>query len=451
VYLDHAGSGLYAASQLDAHAALLRREVLGNPHSENPTSRASTELVERCRRTIGDHFNAPPDEFVCIFTANATAALRLVGESYRFRPGGTLALTADNHNSVNGIREFARRGGARVAYAPVVAPELRVDRVALHAELAAADPGAENLFAFPAQSNFSGVQHPLDLVAEAHETGWDVLLDATAFAPTNRLDLAAVGADFTAVSFYKIIGYPTGVGCLLARRDRVARLARPWFSGGTVTIASVVGDGHHLRPGEAGFEDGTVDFLNIPAVEHGLRFVEDLGIEAVHRRVAALTAWLLDALAELRHGNGQRLVAIHGPSDAVDRGGTIAFLLRDPDGRVVDERRVEQLANRAGISLRTGCFCNPGAGEAAHRLRAGHLRGWFDGDRPVSFDELRDGLAVHHGRVVSAIRVSLGLATNFADVYRLACFLQRFTDHAVDELAEDLDVTPRMVGHGHRG
>src|SRR5215203_3179423 len=42
VYLDHAGSGLYAASQLDAHAALLRREVLGNPHSENPTSRAST-------------------------------------------------------------------------------------------------------------------------------------------------------------------------------------------------------------------------------------------------------------------------------------------------------------------------------------------------------------------------------------------------------------------------
>jgi selenocysteine lyase/cysteine desulfurase len=438
VYLDHAGSGLYAASQLDAHAALLRRHVLGNPHSENPTSRASTELVERCRRAISDHFHAPLDEFACIFTSNATAALRLVGESYPFRPGATFALTADNHNSVNGIREFARRAGARVAYVPVVAPELRVDRGALGAELAAADRTAERLLAFPAQSNFSGVQHPLDLVAEAHEAGWDVLLDATAFAPTNRLDLAAVGADFTAVSFYKIVGFPTGVGCLLARRDRLAQLARPWFSGGTVTTASVLGDGHHLRPGAEGFEDGTVDFLNIPAVEHGLRFVDEVGIDAVHRRVAALTAWLLDALGGLRHRNGQRMVRIHGPTDVVDRGGTIAFLLRDPDGRVVDERWVERLANDAGISLRTGCFCNPGAGEAAHGLRADHIRGWFDADRPVSFGELRDGLAASHGRVVSAIRVSLGLATNFADVHRFMCFLERFLDHTVQDLADDL-------------
>ena len=59
-----------------------------------------------------EFFNAPPDEYLCIFTANASAALRLVGESYRFAPGGTFALTFDNHNSVNGIREFARRKGA---------------------------------------------------------------------------------------------------------------------------------------------------------------------------------------------------------------------------------------------------------------------------------------------------------------------------------------------------
>ena len=86
VYLDYTGGGLHAASQIDAHAELLRARVLGNPHSNNPTSLASTELVERARRVVREFFNAPPDEYLCVFTANASAALRLVGESYRFAP-----------------------------------------------------------------------------------------------------------------------------------------------------------------------------------------------------------------------------------------------------------------------------------------------------------------------------------------------------------------------------
>src|SRR5262245_55364070 len=53
VYLDYTGGGLYAASQLDAHAELLRGAVLGNPHSNNPTSLAATALVERARARVG--------------------------------------------------------------------------------------------------------------------------------------------------------------------------------------------------------------------------------------------------------------------------------------------------------------------------------------------------------------------------------------------------------------
>ena len=109
------------------------------------------------------------------------------------------------------------------------------------------------------------MQHPLDLVDEAHAAGWDVLVDAAAFAPTNRLDVGRVRPDFVTFSFYKIFGFPTGVGCLLMRRDRIDALARPWFAGGTITIASVQGDGHYLHHDEAGFEDGTVDYLNLPA------------------------------------------------------------------------------------------------------------------------------------------------------------------------------------------
>jgi selenocysteine lyase/cysteine desulfurase len=115
VYLDYTGAGLAARSQLAAHTARIGSGCFGNPHSENPTSSASTLLVEQAREAVLRHFNTSADDYAVIFTPNATGACRLVGESYPFRVGRRLVLTADNHNSVNGIREFARARGARVA------------------------------------------------------------------------------------------------------------------------------------------------------------------------------------------------------------------------------------------------------------------------------------------------------------------------------------------------
>jgi molybdenum cofactor sulfurtransferase len=190
VYLDYTGAGLYADSQLSEHLELLRSNVFGNPHSLNPTSAAMTELVEEARAAVLGFFHADPEEYVAIFTPNATGALRLVGEAYPFQPGDRFLLTFDNHNSVNGIREFARARGAETTYVPSVAPDLRVDEQVLARYLSEVSGEHHNLFAYPAQSNFSGVQHPLEWIERAHDHGWDVLLDAAAFVPTNGLDLS---------------------------------------------------------------------------------------------------------------------------------------------------------------------------------------------------------------------------------------------------------------------
>jgi molybdenum cofactor sulfurtransferase len=108
VYLDYTGAGLYAASQVREHASLIASHVFGNPHSQSPTSAVITELVEQCRHKILDYFRAPDEEYVVIFTAKASAALKLVREAYPFSSDGHYLLTFDKHNSVNGIREFAR-------------------------------------------------------------------------------------------------------------------------------------------------------------------------------------------------------------------------------------------------------------------------------------------------------------------------------------------------------
>jgi molybdenum cofactor sulfurtransferase len=429
IYLDYTGGGLYAERQLREHLGLLSQHVFGNPHSDNPTSSAMTELVEQARAFILEYFHASPDEYAAIFTLNASGALKLVGESYPFTPEGRYLLTFDNHNSVNGIREFARAKGAAIVYLPMTPPDLRVDEALLFEQLDQAGARGHSLFSYPAQSNFSGVQHPLEWIERARERGWDVLLDGAAFVPSNSLDLSRWHPDFVPLSFYKIFGYPTGVGCLLARREALAKLQRPWFAGGTIWAVTVQGERHYMAEGEAAFEDGTLSYLSLPAVEIGLRHIVSIGMETIHERVMCLTGWLLDQLCSLRHSSGAPAVQIYGPRDCQMRGGTIAFNLLDPSGKVVDERLVSQRANQHRISLRTGCFCNPGAGEAAFSVSKEALVGGLVGGETMSYERFLEVLGLPSG---GAVRVSLGLATTFADVYRFMEFAQTFIDEVPD-------------------
>lgn len=427
VYLDYTGGGLYAESQLNHHMEMLKSGVFGNPHSGNPTSLAMTRLDEEARHFIFEFFNASPDEYVVIFTSNASGALKLVGESYPFEVGANYLLMFDNHNSVNGIREFAHAKGATVTYSPVVPPDLRIDETALLENLEHANPNSHNLFAYPAQSNFSGVQHSWEWVEIARSKGWDVLVDCAAFAPTNRLDLSQWQPDFISLSFYKIFGYPTGVGALIARKTALQKLNRPWFAGGTISIASVQAGSHYLADGEAAFEDGTINYLTIPAVEIGLKHIAALDIDQIHNRVTALTGWLLENLSALQHSNGNPIVTIYGPTDMNMRGGTIAMNFYDADGNIFDFRLIENLANQHNISLRTGCFCNPGAGELALHISADEMKEFFHNHERMKFDQFVEAMT-QRGEAAGAVRVSVGLATNFADVYRFMNFAQTFID-----------------------
>ncbi len=437
VYLDYTGGSLYAERQLIEHLELLRGDVFGNPHSINPTSAAATALVEQARGYVLSYFNADPDEYLAVFTANATGALRVVGEAYPFTAGDRYLLTFDNHNSVNGIREFARARGAETIYIPFEPPDLRFDDDLVIRYLDEARGAHNSLFAYPAQSNFSGVQHPLEWIEAAHERGWDVIVDCAAFVPTNRLDLSEVKPDFVPISFYKLFGYPTGIGCLLARREACTKLHRPWFSGGTITAATVQGDWYSEAPGAAVYEDGTVNYLGLPAIEIGLRHVESIGIETIHTRVTCLGRWLLEGLAQLRHANGEPVVQLYGPRSWDRRGATITFNFLHPDGEWVDERHVDRVASRHNISVRTGCFCNSGTGEVAFSVEKDLLVGGSLADNPgMTFDAFIHFIGLPSA---GAVRVSLGIASSFADVYRFMDFACEF----VDLVAVDADLPQR--------
>lgn len=134
VYLDYTGGNLYSKWQIQKHVEFLETNIYGNPHSTNPTSLISTKYVEDTRREVLEYFNAG-DDYYCVFTSNATQALKIVGESYPFNSKSQFLLLFDNHNSVNGIREYARGKGASFEYCPVYLEDLRIDEEKLQKNL----------------------------------------------------------------------------------------------------------------------------------------------------------------------------------------------------------------------------------------------------------------------------------------------------------------------------
>ena len=224
-------------------------------------------------------------------------------------------------------------------------------------------------------------------------------------------------ADFVAISFYKMFGYPSGVGALLVRRQALAALERGYFAGGTVQIVSVQNDVVRARAGSGAFEDGTPNFLAMPAVCDGLRVADRTSAwRPSTGTCAAMTAALLDRLAALRDR-----VRVYGPTDLTARGGVVAFNLC-ARGRVLDYEIVEAAARQRGVAIRGGCFCNPGAAEHAFGFPAAQAGACLDEEFSVArFRSCMNGLPV------GALRASIGPPTTPADLDRLLALAREVT------------------------
>jgi molybdenum cofactor sulfurtransferase len=421
VYLDFTGGSLFSSKQLEEHVKFLQDNILGNPHSNNPTSQKATKYVEETRRHVLQYFNAE-DDYCCVFTQNASGALKIVGECYPFDTASAFVLTFDNHNSVNGIRVFAKNKGADVAYCPVYLENLRMNTDYMTGLLQQYSHKKNKLLAFPAQSNVSGVKHPLSLIQKAKDLGWDILLDAAAFVPTNPLNLQEIKPDFVSISFYKIFGYPTGIGCLLINKTALPKLKKPWFAGGTVSLVSVMADSYFLANAHERFEDGTVNYLQIPAIKTGLQHIERIGMNTIHQNVLALTQYMLDQLQMLKHSNGCPLIHVLGPKNNNNRGGTILLNFYDANNESIPFQQIENKANTQNISLRTGCFCNPGIDEINNCLSTHELVQYFSTHETGDYYNMIEEL----GKLRGAIRISLGIVSVQKDIDAFICFAKTY-------------------------
>ncbi|XP_050540108.1 molybdenum cofactor sulfurase isoform X2 [Daktulosphaira vitifoliae] len=292
-----------------------------------------------------------------------------------------------------------------------------------------------SLFVYPAQSNFSGVKYPLSWIDKCKKgvlnkyteniepSKWYVLLDAASYVSTDHLDLDLYSPDFVAISFYKIFGYPTGLGALIVHnhRGKPVLSRKRYFGGGTVEIT--LSQSRYFVPKtklHEWFEDGTINFLSIIAVGHGLNTLKRLtgSMVSISQKVFELAAYLYKKMCEAKHGNQKPMFQLYTDTDYTcqkTQGGIINFNIIRANGDFVGYNEVKNIADNNKIVLRVGCFCNPGACQmhlklTNQQIKKNHkIKGHICGD---NFD-LIDGIPT------GSVRVSFGYQSSKQDADKL--------------------------------
>ncbi|KAF9128958.1 hypothetical protein BGW39_004610 [Mortierella sp. 14UC] len=511
VYLDHAGATLPSQHHLRQFTANLTANLYANPHSKSPSSQATSDRVDSARQKVLRHFKAATNgEWDVIFTANATAGIKLVGDAFPWtRRSATskdttrasrLTILREAHTSLVGLRGIAHddnRGNIDVETirqcqleqlleTPLNKGEIQMkhrrDHISTHTVHPSppSSPNAStqhlvmddssnqpiyNLFAYPAQCNFGGRRFPLSWprqIKSRLDTPTQknlVLLDAASYVMTAELDLSDLvsSPDFVVVSFYKMFGFPTGLGAVIVKTELADKLKKSYFGGGTVSAITSDESWQVYRTSLHGrYEDGTLNYLGIVALDLAFDSVQEIygSYSAISLHVTSLHRLLYQSMKSLKHYNGTSLCDIYVEStdlgsDLVGNpemyGPILNFNLKRSNGHWIGYGDVERLASMKDIHVRTGGFCNPGsmqrwldlsAEEVKKNLDAGHVC-WDDTD-------------ILNGKPTGSIRVSLGAMSTVDDVASFITFLEEyFTDASdpdaispsVDLIGEELEAT----------
>ena len=352
VYLDSAATSQKPRAVIDAEVAFLTNENAAVHRGAHTLAAEATELYEEARATVAGFVGATPEQLV--WTSGATAGLNLVAYSignatlgrgapasarFALAAGDEIVVTeAEHHANLVPWQELAARTGAVLRHIPV-RDDGRIDLDAAASLIG----DRTRILAFPHVSNVLGIVNPVaELVALARSVGALTVLDACQSAPHLPLDLPALGVDLAVFSAHKMLG-PYGIGGLYGRSDVLEALP-PFLTGGSM-ITRVTLDRTEYLPPPQRFEAGTQPVSQAIAFAAAVRYLDGVGMDAVHAHERALERRLREGLRQI---DGVRLLG-----DApVDRVGLAAF---DVDG--VHAHDVGQYLDSRGIAVRVGHHC----------------------------------------------------------------------------------------------
>jgi len=342
IYLDSGASSQKPQVVIDALADHLRNHNANVHRGVYALAQEADAAYDAARRRVAAFVGAQPE--TTIFTKNATEAINLVAYAWgraNVGAGDAVLITQmEHHANLVPWQVLCRERGATLRYLEVDEHgELSLEQ--LDAELAL---GNVRLLAFAHVSNVLGTINPVaEMTARARAAGALTLVDGAQAVPQMPVDVAALGADFYAWTGHKALG-PTGIGVLHGRAEILERM-EPFLTGGDM-IASVDFESATWNELPYKFEAGTPPIAEAVGLGAAVDYLDRLDMERVRAHERALTAYMLERLAEIP---GLRIV---GPPTAERRGGLASFTIEG-----MHPHDVAELADRGGVCIRAGHHC----------------------------------------------------------------------------------------------
>jgi cysteine desulfurase/selenocysteine lyase len=339
-YLDNGATSQKPLAVIEALDRYWREQNANVHRGVYRLSEEATDLYEHARRTVAARLGAHPREVV--FVRNATEALNLVAYSWgrqNVGEGDRILLTEmEHHSNIVPWYQLAQEKGAELDWIPID-EDGRLDLDA-YGSLLERRP---KLVGVAHVSNVLGTINPIRTITRmAHDAGALVAVDGAQAGPKLPLDMAAIGADFYALTSHKMYG-PTGIGALYGRRELLEEM--PPFIGGGSMIRTVRRDEITWADLPAKFEGGTPPIGEAIGLAAAVEWLDAVGLDAAHAHEAELTAYALEQLGDVP---GLR---IFGPVGD-DRAGIISFDLEGVHGHDVAE-----ILDRHAVCVRAGHHC----------------------------------------------------------------------------------------------
>ncbi|XP_049376929.1 molybdenum cofactor sulfurase-like [Solanum stenotomum] len=427
-----------------------------------------SDIERKMRKRIMKYMNLSNHDYSMVFTANQSSAFKLLADSYPFESNPNLLTVYDHENeAVEGMIDNAKKKGAKVVSAEFSWPNLRINSRKLRKTLSVKKK--QGLFVFPLQSKVTGTRYSYQWMNIAQENGWHVVFEASALGPKDMetLGLSIFQPDFLICNFYKVFGEnPSGFCGLFVKNSTISQLNKSSTSLGIIRLVPVdaksfehKNDSSSSISSEYNQENSVSEFEEMSDQEpktlfeilnwgnksnektlsttttslecRGLDHADKLGLILTSNRARYLINWLINALTRLQHPHTEDihhpLVKIYGSKIHFNRGPAVAFNVFDWKGQKIDPTLVQKLADRHNISLSCAFLKHIWFSKMYDDEKNTILES-CDGDNYNNNKKKKKKKKEKLSFGVSVISVSIGMMTNFEDLYKLWSFIARFLD-----------------------
>lgn len=359
VYLDSGATSQKPESVLDAERRFYETSNAAVHRGAHQLAEEATETFEAARAAVAAFVGGRSDDLV--FTKNATESLNLAAYAFanatalerqspgsqdpRFvlREGDTIVVTQlEHHANLVPWQELCAKTGATLRWIGID-DDGRLELEGPHGVAEVIDERTKAV-ALVHQSNILGTITPARHIMDAaRAVGAIGILDACQSVPHMPVDVAELGADLVAWSGHKMLG-PTGIGCLWGTSE-VLEAMPPFLTGGSMIELVEMERSTYADPPKR-FETGVPMVAQAVGLHAAVRYLDEIGMEAIHEHERELTARTLEGLAAI---NGVRII---GPASMIDRGGAVSFTVEG-----IHPHDVGQVLDSLGVAVRVGHHC----------------------------------------------------------------------------------------------